>query len=217
MSDPIYDEDMTFHRDTTQPQEQNVDTTQENPAVSKLREAFDTARNAIIEGSELAKVVGELRSTVSMLQSELQSLQRDLEYVRNRNRELDEQVTAVRAARDEAIANANQQQERAVRAEAALEKATLENESQNRRLSEMYDRIDALKRERDDAELKAMDLEDRLKAAQAKLTTIEALFVGQTTGATQEKPKPHWEDQPRAETGEFQSFDRGSQSESSGF
>ena len=90
--------------------------------MSKLREAFDTARNAVIEGTELAKQDEELRFSICLLLelgSEVACLQRDLEYIRSRNnRELDEQVTEVRWQRDNAISEGLAHKDRADSAEA---------------------------------------------------------------------------------------------------
>lgn len=193
------------------------DTTQEIPAVSKLREAFDTARNAIIEGSELAKLVEELGQTVKGLQSEVSALARDVEYHRSRNRELDEQVTAVREARDRALAEASAQKDRA-------DRSATERENQEWRLRNQADTLAALQVQlkeangyREDAELQVMLLSDQLKAAEAKLAKIEEVFG--KVEVKQEAPKPHYVDQPRDEVGKFQptTYDRGSQSEGSGF
>jgi seryl-tRNA synthetase len=209
------------------PQEQNVDTIQENPAVSKLREAFDTARNAIIEGSELAKQVTELRAVVDTLRSETTSLQRDLEYIRSRNRELDEQVTEVRRQRDSAIADASEQRQRAETAEAATTAMRGMNETQGYNILRLQEQLESVKRERDDAMIMSLEFETKLKAAEAKLEKVHAMFVtlwGSEVASTmvtapEPKPLPHWEQQPRDEVGKFQptTYDRGSQSEGSGF
>jgi uncharacterized coiled-coil DUF342 family protein len=192
--------DATDEYKNLQPQETTV-TEQENPAVSKLREAFDAAKNAIVEGTELAKLVTELRGQVNSLQLEVGRFQRDMEYLRDRNKELDEQVTQVRRQRDEAIADASEQRGKVLGMEA---------------------KIDAIAKERDDAMVMALEYESKLKAAEAKLATIEALFgsgAGQGNAKPEAKPVPHYVDQPRDEVGKFQptTYDRGSQSEGSGF
>ena len=106
---------------TTKPQETVVEEqTQENPAVSKLREAFDAAKNAIVEGTELAKIVHDLQGKVLDLGNNVLSLQRDLEYTRSRNKELDEQVTEVRRQRDSAYEEVRQERERANTLDSAL-------------------------------------------------------------------------------------------------
>jgi chromosome segregation ATPase len=204
--------------DTTT-QEQNVDTTQELPAVSKLREAFDTARNALIDGSELAKLVAELSNTVTSLRSEVVSLQRDLEYIRNRNRELDEQVTEVRRQRDQAIGEAHGYKDRAMSAETQVA-------DKNAYIAALNDRVDSLsaalkgtERERDDAIVMALEYETKWKAVDAHLNKLKVLF-GEAFGEpkTEEVPNkavPHYEVQPRDEVGKFQempkAYDAGSQ------
>jgi chromosome segregation ATPase len=197
------DTDYEYHNPQTQEPKVN-ETVQELPAVAKLREAFDTARNALIDGSELAKQVGEMSITVQTLKGEVSSLQRDLEYVRNRNRELDEQVTQVRRARDEAMADASEQRVKADGLQKQLETEQIANEGLRVSLSGMYDRIDALKKERDDAQMAQMEMEDKLKAAEAKLAKIAEMFGSGETSVNQDKPKPHYETQPRDEVGKFQ-------------
>lgn len=186
---------------------------QENPAVSKLREAFDTARNAILEGSALAVQVQELQGIVNTLRSETTLLQLDLEYIRNRNKELDEQVTEVRRQRDSAFGNLSIQQERADRAEGQCN--YLQNQVNN--MTRLYDaevtRSTDLIRERDDAMVMALEYETKFKEATAKLARVE-LVLGDIFNARvvpiQEvveeanRPKPHYVDQPRDEVGKFQ-------------
>jgi len=206
--------------DAPQPQESQVnETVQENPTVSKMREVFDASIDAVLKGTELQKTVTELSVSVQSLQSQIGTLQRDLEYIWNRNRELDEQVSQVRAARDEAMFQASTQSQRANKAEVALAEEQAQSSDLRSQLSGMYDRIDALKKERDDAQMAQMEMEDKLKAAEAKLAKIAEMFGSGEASVEQEKPKPHYETQPRDEVGKFQptTYNRGSQSEGEGF
>lgn len=199
-------------------QEKTPVTDQENPAVSKLREAFDTARNALIEGSELAKQVENLRFQVISLKESVDSLTGDLQYVRNRNKELDEQVTQVRRSRDEAMADASEQRSRAEKAEADLRFADEAITQADMRNSGLRVALDDVERERDDAMTMALEYEGKFKEAQAKLAKIEAVFDNAFGVTTQEAPKPvpHYEVQPRDEVGKFQpmTYPQGSQSRS---
>lgn len=195
-------------------------TEQENPAMSKLREAFDVARNAIIEGTELAKIVHDLQGKVLDLGNEVVNLQRDLEYNRNRNRELDEQVTQVRQSRDAAMTEANQQRDRATTAEATI--ASMEESAKwmAERINVQARALDDVKKERDDAMVMALEYESKWKVAEAKLAKIEEAMYGvKSAEVAVEKPKPHWEEQPRDEVGKFQptTYTSGSQSENGGF
>lgn len=190
-------------------------TDQENPTVSKLREAFDAAKNAIVEGTELAKQVEELRRNVSSLNSEVLLLQRDLEYIRSRNRELDEQVTEVRRQRDNASADAATQHQRADAAESDLHTARVENMRLTSELNTLYNRMREQERERDDALTMALEYEGKFKEAAAKLAKIGEAFgldetkdvAGSITGRMDPKPVPHYEVQPRDEVGKFQPFE----------
>lgn len=199
--------------------------TQELPAVSKLREAFDTARNAIIEGSALAVLVDELRRSVASLNSEVHLLQRDLEYIRGRNKELDEQVMSVRQARDNALADASEQRQRADVAETDRDRMQRTINSLRDELGGRIEDTEQAKKERDDAMSMALEYESKLKAAEVKLDKIGDVFginIAHTLTdlpKQEDKPKPHYVDQPRDEVGKFQptTYDRGSQSEGSGF
>lgn len=203
------------------------ETTQENPTVSKMREVFDASIDAVLKGTELQKTVTELSASVLALKGEIGSLQRDLEYIRNRNRELDEQVSQVRAARDQALADNVRIADKLAMAESERDTAQRDNQELTQRSSALYDRIDALKKERDDAQMAQMEMEDRLKAAQGKLAEIQASMAkvfGASVSVEVDKqvtisPKPHYVDQPRDEVGKFQptTYDRGSQSEGEGF
>jgi chromosome segregation ATPase len=194
----------------------------ENPAVSKLREAFDTARNAILEGTELAKLVGELRASVNVLNTEVGALQRDLEYLRNRNKELDEQVSEVRRQRDQAIQESNDYAAKYYNAAKELNHATEHGENQRIEIARMNEALASMHKSRDDAELRAMELEDRLKAAEGKLAEVQKMAEA-VFGKVIEQPKsaeasvhsfadmPQPVEQPRDERGQFQPLPQGSQ------
>lgn len=196
---------------TTQEEPMN-EVTQENPAVSKLREAFDTARNAIIEGSELARIVGELRDQVKNLSGEVHALHGDLDYVRNRNKELDEQVVQVRGARDAAIAEAREWKEKATAFENERDYYKTSGEKLNRDFEDAQRTIKSIADERDNALMQAMRLEEELAKAIAKLSKVEALFKPEANPVPGPNPEQGTE-QPRAPTGQFQpkAYDQGSQ------
>lgn len=197
-----------------EPQTQENPMTEENPAVSKLREAFDVARNAIVEGTELAKIVHDLQGKVLDLSNEVVNLQHDLEYIRNRNRELDEQVTQVRAARDQALIDAKRQEERAITAEVVISEMRRLNYDQGLRIEHVETSLANALRERDDAMVMALEYESKLKEAQAKLAKIVEVF-GPTNvfgeARAEPKPVPHYETQPRDEEGRYQPLDHGTQ------
>ena len=205
-----YDDGGPYNESITQEEpmtEQTPDPT-ESPAVSKLREAFDTARNAILEGTELAKLVAELRVNVTRLSDEVNHLSRDLEYLRGRNKELDEQVGEVRRQRDEALAELSQQRNRTNVAESDLIYARNSLGIADERNNSLAMQLDSARKERDDAMIMALEYETKLKAAEATLAKMREVM-----GIEEPKPEPKPE-QPRAETGQFQSYDHGSQGQS---
>lgn len=142
------------------------------PSVSEIEQAqsvFARARDAILDLAQLRQDVAGLRDTVN-------SMQADLDRLRNQNNALEEALTHSRQARHEletrnaslqrdldeekrnhdvAVHTRNEQQDRADRAERSLAEA---------------------RKERDDAQLRVMELEDKLKASDAKLNELQETF-----------------------------------------
>ena len=155
---------------------------------------------------ELAKIVHDLQGKVYDLGNEVVDLQRNLEYVRSRNRELDEQVTSVRQARDNALADVSSLQAKLYDVDSRRTQAEARVQDQVEVINTLTQRVDALARERDDAMSMALEYEGKLKEALAKLASIESLFTKPLSEGTPEpsKPVPHYLVQPRDEVGKFQ-------------
>ena len=117
----------------------------ENETVRKMREVFDTARDAIIDTSRLAKVVAELQVTVNALKA-------DVESYRGQIASMDATLNVVRSERDQA----------------KEELTRVRGEAWNSRM-----KIEELTKERDDALLEGQMLHDENALLKAKLEAIE--------------------------------------------
>lgn len=177
--------------------------------MSKIRELFERAANAIVQASELAKAVTALRADVDSMKTEV-------EHLRSQNRWLDEQLTSVRQSRDDAQQKARDLQDVVnhvsdQRDSAQRDAAHWQNEANNKDAS-----LASTRKDRDDAQLRVMDLEDQLTAANARLEQARKFMeqvqsviapeppkeapkpVEQPNPAPTEQPKPaeHWSDHP---------------------
>lgn len=149
----------------------------------KIAEGFkslaEKAANAIVDASKLS---GEL----VQLRSEFESLKHDMDYVRARNRELDQNLSEVRQARDKAITDLAERDTTVRNQAVELERASSKVNDLSDRNAALWNEIEAVKKERDDHGMKVMELEEALASANAKLAEIEE-FAGKFLG--DRKPK----------------------------
>lgn len=153
--------------------------------MSQVQDILRRAINAIVGMSQLQADVDMLRSTVTALQA-------DTEKLRQQNAGLDEALYQSRQARNDLttrLAQAENEradyQNRYVHLNNDLENVQSENERLSSQLKEAN-------QARDNAELRVMELEDELKAANAKLASIRegyASIFGEATKPV-EAPKP---------------------------
>lgn len=156
----------------------------------KVREVFDAMRDTVINSSQLAGEVAALRGEVASLRSEIQA-------ARESNHWLDSQVTELRQQRDQATRDKQAALDELNRANADKQSLTITVENQRSELHRLNEEVARLKRERDDAEMRALEEQEGSAELRKKLQAIEAVF----------EPKP--KAQPRSETGQFQPFDNG--------
>lgn len=145
--------------------------TQANPGteeqdMGKVREIFDRALNAMVEASKLADEVRSMRG-------ELDQLKHDIDYVRARNRELDNMLNDVRQQRDNAQRELGEAKDRLSVATNDLQAAHNANESYNRRINELEQGIAQARKERDDYGLEALKLREELDQAKSRLADIQ--------------------------------------------
>lgn len=156
-----------------------------------FRNLIDRALNAIVDASNLAKMVGELRAN-------LDDLKHEIETVRKNNQWLDEQLVRVRGERDKANAEvkvlANCKDD-ALREVQALTSQAQHDEAE---IDRLHTDLDATRKERDDYGLRQMEAEDRAKDAEAKLAKITETIKGLGLGIAEPKAEQA-EVRPKAE------------------
>lgn len=142
------------------------------PQAEEIRQAqnvFQRAADAILQ-------LGELRSAVADLQRSVSQMQHDMDRLRQTNNSLEEALTHSRAARQEL-----ERQNNDLHVELSNVKNELTQVSRDRDYHQQaaqtleVERNDARKRG-DDAELRVMELEDKLKDAEGKLNTLQESF-----------------------------------------
>lgn len=140
-------------------------------ALERMSEAFNAARDAFINASRLAGDVRELKVTV-------ETLQRDLEHTKSHNMELDNLLANTRSQRDDALAQVNDWRNR----HHALESEHGVLEANHQDLQKAHQELDSnfqqVKRERDEANMEVIRLEDQLAAAKKQIEEFKAHIEG---------------------------------------
>lgn len=176
-----------------------------------VTQTFDKMRDAVINGSKLAEEVAELRKTVEALRLTTQGLQRDIEYYRERNAALDDALISAKHERDEAKSKEAALRRELEDTEGNLISANSTIDSLRGMLSSQISQKDAVVKERDDALLENMRLEEDLKHSMARnaeyenrvtnqasyiaelqrqLAAIKAVFSPQPVVLTPSQPEP---------------------------
>jgi hypothetical protein len=154
--------------------------------MNKVQEILKRALDAVVSMSQLKTEVDALRQSVA-------SMQADSDKLRTQNAGLDEALYQSRQARNDLTAKLQD-------AEHSLVAITQERDTASGRYTSVVTENDNLQSKlhhaeqtSDDWELKAMDLEDKLKASEAKLAAIregyDAIF-GKAPEAVQAAPEP---------------------------
>lgn len=116
-----------------------------------FRRLADTVVNASKASGDIVAIRGEL-----------ESLKLDIEYLRNRNRELDAEVVEVRRQRDEAIRERDEIKDAHSQEARNSEHWISENNRLRRDLEQSQSDLVQARRDRDDYGLEAMDLRDKV-------------------------------------------------------
>lgn len=151
--------------------------------MSKVREVFDRAINAMVDSTKLAQEVAELRKVVA-------DIKYDLEYVRNRNKELDEMLHTTREQRDTAQRELNETRDQLARAQVDFANSQQEIEHKAREINDLREALERAKSERDAYGLEAMQAKEDLAKANDKLESIAKLFLQQPANVPQASPTP---------------------------
>ena len=144
-------------------------------------------RDFVQKIAEALVAATELPAKIELMQNDLTALHGDLEKTKARNIELDALVSDIRRQRDEAEQSLSQVKAELVTKLADLEAASNQVNGLNSQVTDLRDRLEQAKRDRDDYGLQHMEAEERAKQAEAKLAKLaEALGM----------PKPQAEVKP---------------------
>ena len=162
---------------------QHVSTTEDE--MTQAANIFAKMRDAVIDASHLAGEVAELRKAVGDLRREVEVLRRD-------NHWLDEQLTKMRKDRDDAITEAKANADEKAYAELNLRNEQSANAQMHQQVASLEGELTTVKRGRDDAEFKSLELSEELEKVKAKLAKVMAVFSEETAtpkAAEAEMPK----------------------------
>lgn len=167
--------------------------------MNKITEVFGKMRDTVIAASALAKEVGELRNAVG-------DLRKEVDHLRETNHWLDQQCTELRTQRDQAIRDKSATIDELNRAKSELDLVQHHFNNQQMELARLNDEIAKVKRERDDANFRVLELEEAKEASDKRLAAVQsALGIAQPVKELEPIPQPSPEaEQPRAASGQFQ-------------
>ena len=158
----------------------------EEHEMSQFQQMFQKISDTIVQASALAKEVSELRAATS-------ELRHDVEYVRSRNKELDQLVSDVREQRDRARSEAEELKHKLATAEAEVEIERSQREINSRRMQDLVDQLTRATKERDDHAFRNLELSEALDKSKEDLRNIEdfaANFLAARKPKATDEPKP---------------------------
>ena len=167
-------------------------TTEEVSQMRVISDAFDKARNAVLEGSKLSREIAALRAEFEAFKTEMQSL-------RERNATLDEALTNTRRQRDEALQLANDRMEDIARLSNENHTLTENRDYWSRIASERAATIAQVSERVDNLTELSEALEKERDELRAKLELIEGVLHPQASTTVQPHPHP----QPVQELSDF--------------
>lgn len=160
---------------------------EQEPEMSKVREIFDRALNALVEASSLAKTVEQLRV-------DLEGLKVQVTHYRNTISNQDDQITRLRQDRDAARTAQYQAEDNTRHLTNDLENSKREVDSLSSANSRLNDRITEVTKERDDAQFKLLELQEAHSALSKKMDDIkshmQSLFNIAEKAAGSDNPSP---------------------------
>lgn len=135
--------------------------------MNKLRQWFDNGLNAIVQATELAKVVESLKV-------EVEGMRHEIATVRDNNRWLDEQLSNVRTQRDQAKTELEQVNSELVQVKSQKSYAEEQCVRTQTELAYVQDQLIQVRKDRDEAQFNALAVVEKLDEANAKLASIKA-------------------------------------------
>ena len=149
--------------------------------MNKVRSIFEQGLNSIIGIAQISKDVATLRD-------ELTSLKNDLDYVRGRNRELDQALAEVRSQRDTAMSERDNARAEIDTGRRALTEALAIVENLKHDLETTRNELNHVRTDRDQAYVAWHNAEQAKDDAESKLLDIKE-FASRAFGLA-EPPKP---------------------------
>lgn len=152
---------------------------QEEPEMTKVKEIFDRALNALVDASSLAK-------TVEQLKTDLEGLKVQVTHYRNTISNQDDQITRLRQDRDAARTAQYQAEDNSRHINNELVVIKRENDSLTQSNVRLNERISEVSKERDEAQFKLLELQEahteltkKLESVQASLESVFSVFKQQ--------------------------------------
>lgn len=142
-----------------------------------VRETFTKVMDVLQQGTELEASYKALSETVSSLRQEIESVRGEMQTLRDTNHWLDSQITELRQQRDQAKGEAADLQGRLVQASHDRDNYSAQANTLNEQVSVVCRQRDEARKERDDALMRQLALEEEANALRAKLAQIEAVFA----------------------------------------
>lgn len=170
----------------------------ETDEMSKVRDVFERALNAIMEQSKLSGEVAELRKAV-------QQMQASVEFLQTRNATLDEHIQIARKQRDEAQVKLGVAELELTSTKSSLDMMTGSRDSWVHQATSMEVERDQAFKERDDALMRSMELEEELRTTRSQLDKVREA-IGVVTAEPKSIPATPVE-QPRTEGGQFGKYE----------
>lgn len=138
--------------------------------MNKVRSIFEQGLNSIIGIAQISKDVEALRT-------ELASLKNDLDYVRHRNRELDQALADVRSQRDQAMRERDEARTQLAETNNSLNAVDAHNSSLQGTINNLQAELEAVRKDRDQAYDAWHKAEQAKEQAEAKLHDIKSVAM----------------------------------------
>lgn len=138
--------------------------TQVSPALP-TEEDMSKARQIVQQGLDAIIGMTQLSAQVKDLEGRMQALSNDLDYLRNRNKTLDELVTSTREARDRAIGELNDTKASLSQVQSALSAADSAIRDKDTEIENLHSRLKVIEADRDAWEKQAIEADTELSKA----------------------------------------------------
>jgi chromosome segregation ATPase len=151
--------------------------------MSIFKQTFERFAQSVVDASQV-------QGTIASIRSELEALRNEIASVRAHNVELDNELTYVRQARDNANADANILRDKVSSLEAFASDDAKAMNDYRAEINRLSNDLSSAKQDRDDASYKNLELSEALEKANAKLAKFKAIFDEEHHEPTVQTPVP---------------------------